>query len=157
MPAAKGTTPKKSRAGPAGQPPVVAVASAFAGPSSPPVEMVSPRRRQFGNKKRTTKLNSKGHVEISDKEKKEKEEVTGAHARTRKEEGIMKNYSDADSMFGSVCDSDSITVDEQFHDSSTSQLSLRRAAGTFKKMQCKRQNKVLPLFKQSQMQPNYCE
>ncbi len=187
MPAAEGNTPKKSRAGPAGQPPVVAVASAFAGPSSPPVEMVSPRKRQFGNKKGTRQLNNKGHVETSHKAKKEKEEVREAHARTRKEEGIMKNDLDADSMFGSVCDSDSVTVDEQFYDSSTPQLScssceeeeeikreesvkidesvrnndpiefspLRRAAGMFKKKQYKRQNKVLPLFKQSQMQPNY--
>ncbi len=189
MPATKVTTPKKSKAGPAGQPPVVAVASAFAGSSSPPVELVSPRRRKFRAKKCTREFNSsKGHEEKTSNEgKSEKEEVIETRARTRKEEEIMKNDLDHGTMSGSVYDSDSATDDEKFHDSSTSLLScssceeeeemereesikidgssrkngpiqpspLRRAVGMFTKKHRKRHNKVSPLFKQSQMQPNY--
>ncbi len=179
MPAEK-TTPKKSRAGPAGQPPVVAVASAFAGPSSP-VEMVSPRRRQFVSKRGRRQLNNEDQVAMSDKEEDEKEEAAAAaHARTRKEEGIVKKEMDADSMFEEICDSDSIASVDEFHESSMSQVScnsseeeemereesvkvdgcvrntiLQRAAGMLTKKQYKRQNKVSPLSKQRNMRRNF--
>ncbi len=184
MAVVEATTPKKSRAGPAGQPPVVAVASAFSSPSHP-VEMLSPRRKQYVSKNGDRKLNNEGQVATSDQNKKEKDE---AHARTRKEDGIIKEELDLDSTFRDVCDdSDSVeAVQEKLYDSRASQFScssceeeeemereesvkidgrernnstmvspLRRAAEMLSKKKYKRQNKVSPLVSRNQIRVDY--